>query len=194
MNQASPISTTHLPQALAPRLRRLSAGVRGLVVLGVVALLGMLGFMAWAPLPAVAGWLALDGVRLMPLLHGAFTEAVRWRLVGVTALPVALALAALWQLWCLFGHYGQGDVFGAPALARLRRFSWLAVAVAVAQPVSNVLMSVAISLDNPQGERMLQVVLSTNDYALLLLSLVLVALARVVSEASRLAEENEQFV
>ena len=180
--------------ALAPRLQRLSAGVRGLVVFGVVILLALLLFMAWAPLPSVATWLDQDGAHLMPLLHGEFTDAVRWRLVGVTALPVALALAALWQLWCLFGHYGRGDVFGAPALARLRRFGWLAVVVALVQPMSNVLMSVAISLDNPKGERMLQIALSTNDYALLLLSLVLVALARVVSEASRLAEENEQFI
>lgn len=199
MDHASPISPHAAPQpapqpAVAIRLRRLSRGVRGMVLLGVAVLLGLLGFMAFAPLPVVASWMQGDGHHLMALLHGEFTAAVRWRLVAVTAVPVALALASLWQLWCLFGLYGRGEVFGAPAAQRLRRFSWMALVVAVAQPVSDVLMSVAISLDNPRGERMVQVMLSTNDYALLLLALVFVALARVMSEATRLAEENEQFV
>jgi hypothetical protein len=195
MDHASPISSQVSPQpALATRLRGLSRGVRGMVLLGVAVLLFLLGFMALAPLPTVACWLQGDGHHLMALLHGDFTPAVRWRLVAVTALPVALALATLWQLWCLFGLYGRGEVFGAPAAGRLRRFSWMALVVAVAQPISDVLMSVAISLDNAQGDRQLQISLSTNDYALLLLALVFVALARVMSEATRLAEENEQFV
>ena len=56
------------------------------------------------------------------------------------------------------------------------------------------LASVAVSLDNGPGRRMLVVQLGSQDYALLMCALVFVALGRVMGEAARLARENEGFV
>ena len=68
------------------------------------------------------------------------------------------------------------------------------VVLAVVQPLSQALMSVAISWDNPPGQRVLNIAISSNDYALVLGALVFVAIARVMTEAARAAEENEGFV
>jgi hypothetical protein len=188
MNSAIPSSE----QPLAQRLRRLAAWVRGLALCG-----GLL--IAALPLWLLAGTSTepiqnLYGGHLLSLLHGELTWAVRARLAAVTLLPVGWALGALWQLWALFGAYRQGDVFGSRPVGHLRHFGWAMVGLAVAEPLSTALASVAISLDNPPGQRMLAIGLGSHDYALLMCALVFVAVARVMAEAARLAEENAQLV
>lgn len=151
--------------------------------------------LAFAPLWWVA--MLLGGPNegsVMHLLETELTSAVRTRLVAAMLIPVLVSLAVLWQVWQLFGEYRRGRVFSAASLAHLRRFSWALVGLALVQPLSRVLMSVAISLDNPPGHRHLVVSFSSNDFAVLLLGLVFVAIARVMVEAARAAEEVEQFV
>jgi hypothetical protein len=194
MMLASPSPLPSHQAALAGRLRRLSTGVLALVALGAAALAALPLLLAYAPDSWLNIWLGNEGANQLQFLQGDLTFAVRLRMAGVTLLPVAISLSLLWQLWCLFGQYRRGVVFSRPALGHLRHFGWLMVALAVVEPLSRALMSVAISLDNPPGQRMLVLTLGSYDYALLLLSLVLVAIARVMAEAARVAEENEQFI
>lgn len=190
---SSPAAPVPSP-ALAMRLRGLAWWVRGLALLGALALLALPPWILLAaagPDDPVPG---LYGGGLMHLLQGEMTPAVRARLAGVTVLPVAVALAALWQLWALFGAYRRGDVFGPRPLGHMRRFGWSMAALALIEPLSRSLASVAVSLDNPPGQRQLVVTLGSHDYALLMCALVFVAVARVMAEAGRLAAENEGFV
>ncbi len=195
MPDTSTLSPPPRQQRLAARLRGLSTGVQALAALGG-------GFMAVVPLVlafAPLWWVAMllggaDEGSVMHLLETDLTSAVRGRLVAVMLIPVAASLAVLWQVWRLFGQYRQGLVFGPAALTHLQRFAWALVALAVVQPVARVLMSVAISLDNAPGHRHLVVSFSSNDFALLLLALVFVAIARVMVEAAQAADEVEQFV
>lgn len=180
--------------ALAQRLRGLAWCVRGLVLLGGLGIAALPLWLLLAPASSLQPVQAIYGVDLAALVRNELTAAARWRLAGVTLLPVSLALLALWQLWALFGDYRHGDVFGNRPVRNLRRFGWAMVALAVAEPLSRPLASVALTLDHGPGHRMLVVTLGTHDYALLLCALVFVAIARVMSEAARLAEENQGFV
>lgn len=182
-------------QRLSGRLRGLSTGVQALAGLGGAFMAALPLLLAFAPL----WWVSLllggpDEGSVMQLLETDLTSAVRMRLVAVMLLPVAASLVVLWQVWRLFGQYRQGLVFGAAALRHLQHLAWGLVALAVVQPLARVLMSVAISLDNPPGHRHLVISFSSNDFALLLLALVFVAIARVMVEAAQAAAEVEQFV
>ena len=55
-------------------------------------------------------------------------------------------------------------------------------------------MSVVLTLGNPPGQRQLVIGLSWDDYLAVLLAVVLIAIATVMAEAVRVAEENEGFV
>jgi hypothetical protein len=55
-------------------------------------------------------------------------------------------------------------------------------------------MSVALSWDNPPGQRLLRVTVEWKDYVLLLLGAALVAVARVMVRAAAAEEENRSFV
>ncbi|MGM9491778.1 DUF2975 domain-containing protein [Ideonella sp. YS5] len=190
------MSLSPLPSAaLAQRLRRLARLVRGLCVLAAVVLGAWPVLLLFAPDSLVAvGAGQAPGIDMRSLLQGEFTFATRIRVALVSLLPCGLGLALLWQLWSLFGEYRSGAVFSVRALTCLRRFASLLVLLALSSPLTQALMSVAISLDNPPGQRQLVISLSSNDYALVLGALVFVAIARVMTEAARVAQENEGFV
>lgn len=179
---------------LAQRLRRLAGVVRSLALAGGLCLLALLPWIVWGSAESSEPLQGLYGGHVVGLAQVGLTEAVRWRLAAVTLLPVGVALGALWQLWWLFGHYRQGDVFGPRALQRLRRFGVAMVALAVVQPLSTSLAAVAASLDNPPGQRVVVLIIGSSDYAVLMCALVFLALGRVIGEAARLAQENQEFV
>jgi cell division protein FtsX len=68
------------------------------------------------------------------------------------------------------------------------------VGLALAQVLGRALMSVALTLDNAPGQRVLSLSFGSDDFVLLLLGAVLVAVARVMVVAARAAEENRAFV
>jgi hypothetical protein len=188
-------SKTSSPRPLTGRLRRLSWWVRALTLIAAPLLASTPLLALLAPEVMLAtGFSEMGGLKLGHLAQGGLTLAVRARMAIVSLLPVGIGMALLWQLWSLFGEYLRGNVFGSRALGCFRRFASLLFALSLAQPLAHALMSVAVSWDNPPGQRQLAVALSSNDYALVLGALVFMAIARVMTEAARVAEENEGFV
>jgi hypothetical protein len=61
-------------------------------------------------------------------------------------------------------------------------------------PLTATLLALTLSLANPPGQRLLLVSFSLNDYFALIIGGVLVAVATVMREAARLADENASFV
>ncbi|MBQ0958953.1 DUF2975 domain-containing protein [Ideonella sp. 4Y11] len=196
MEIETPSSSASPPRSpvLAHRLRRLAGAVRGLALLGSLCLLVLPFWIIGGSADSAEPLQGLYGGHVVGLAQAGLTAAVRWRLAGVTLLPVAVAVAALWQLWWLFGHYRHGDVFSERAVQRLRRFGAAMVALAVVQPLSTSLAAVAASLDNPPGQRAVVLIIGSSDYAVLMCALVFLALGRVIGEAARLAQENQEFV
>jgi hypothetical protein len=191
----SPRLTSTPSEPLARRLHGLARWVRGLTLLAAIMLACVPVLLLVSPEWLLAmGQAQPTGLGLLHLSEQGLTVAVKVRMAAVTLINVWPGLAALWQLWVLFGEYRRGAVFSPRALASLTRFGWLMLALAVAQVLSQALMSVAVSWDNAPGHRVLMVSLGSNDYALVLGALVFVAIGRVMTEAARVAEENEQFV
>ena len=121
-------------------------------------------------------------------------EAARWRTALVSLLPVGGGLYALRQIWRLFGEYRHGRVFGAAAQNALMRFAWAVLLLSLLLPLARGLMTVAQSLGNPPGQRFLALSFSWFDGLHILFGAVLVAIARVMVEARRLADDNAGFV
>jgi hypothetical protein len=107
---------------------------------------------------------------------------------------LAVILMALLRLWQLFGEYLQSRIFSARALASLRSFARWLLAAALLSPVYRAGLSVIVSWQNGPGRRELTINLSSDDYLMLLLGVVLLAISSVMAEAARIAEDNEGFV
>ncbi|MCH7342050.1 DUF2975 domain-containing protein [Pelomonas sp. CA6] len=118
------------------------------------------------------------------------------RLLGaVVSLPSLLvALVGLWQLWRLFGCYARGLVFAAEPVRRLHSVGWAVTALAPLLPLSQTFAVLALSWNNPPGTRLLVFTVSSEHYLALLFGLVLLAMARIMQEAQRVAQENAEFI
>lgn len=172
-----------------PRIRRLAWLVRLLSLAGVLTLLVLPPMFwsdaAWVTRVAGSEW----GLGLMQLDAGA-------RLGGFLASLVSAGVAiwALWEIWALFGCYARGELLALRPVRHLRRMGLALVALAFAMPISHTLHVLALTLGNPAGQRQISFGLSSQHYLSLLFGLVLLALATVMREAVRLADENAEFV
>lgn len=182
----------------SPRQAPLPHGLRSLI--WVVRALTVLGAITLCLVPLLF-WLTPDWVRSAgPSMAGVAGHPVviddRALLIGaLSSLPgIGLGLAALWHLWRLFGEYADGRVFGRLAQGHLRTFAWCMLASALLTPLLRASLGVALTLGNPPGQRLLVLNVSWNDYVAILCGAVLLAVAQVMSEAVRLAEENDSFV
>jgi hypothetical protein len=180
------------PSRLSPqaRLHRIARLARLLVLAGG----------ALFTLNAVATWLFPDyAVHIIKSqtaagIVGPLTTGTRVMLVLWDLPSLAVILMALLRLWQLFGEYLQARVFSARALTSLRGFARWVLAAAFLSPVYRAVLSVLATLQNGPGKRELTINLSSDDYLMLLIGVVLLAISSVMAEAARIAEDNEGFV
>lgn len=112
----------------------------------------------------------------------------------VTAVPVGVLLYGLWQARGLFLNFANGDVFTLASAWRLRDFAGAILAQAILGPLSTTALMLAFTMDNPPGSRQLVIGFSSHDLLALIVGGVLLAVAWVMVEATRIANENASFV
>ncbi len=112
----------------------------------------------------------------------------------IVAVPVGVIVWGLWHVRGLFRDFARGRVFTTAAAHRLQRFGIAVLAQAPLGPLTATALALALSLGNPPGQRYLVLTLSINDYLALIVGGALVAIASVMREAARLADENAGFV
>ncbi|MET0211062.1 MAG: DUF2975 domain-containing protein [Burkholderiaceae bacterium] len=183
---ADVFSSSHLM-----RMRTISRCVRWMSILGMVFVTGIL----------VAFWSDAEWVRCVVRRDWNMEKATLQLGVGARAaaflinIPaLLLTLAAFWQVWQLFGCYERGEIFSAPATRHLSRLGQAILATAPVMPVTQCLTILALTLQNPPGQRILQFQVGSTHYLQLLFGLILLAMAMVMQEAQRMAEENAEFI
>lgn len=183
----------HTPASMAPSsfyLRRHAQVVHALILAGAALLLAQ-------PVMLLAfnqGLGPFGGADFLGLPSLPMDDPARWRTAAVSLLPVGGGLYALRQLWRLFDEYGHGRVFGPVAQDALVRFAWAVLLLALLLPLARGLMTMALSIGNPPGQRFVSITLAWFDGLHILFGAVLVAIARVMAEARRLADDNAGFV
>ena len=113
---------------------------------------------------------------------------------AITAIPVGVLLFGLWQARALFADFAVGRIFTLASARRLRDFAACMMAQAILGPISSTALLLAFTFDNPPGSRQLSIGLSVNDYVALIIGGVLLAVAWVMAEATRIADEHASFV
>ena len=171
------------------RIRRLAWIVRWLCLCGVVVI-GTLPFIFWAQ----PEWVADVAGRTWNLSTVQLDMGSRlWGLVAML-LPTSVSLFTLWQMWSLFGCFAQGELLARRPAQHLRRLGLGVSAMAAAQPLGHTLAILALTWGNPKGQRQFWFGLSSDHYLALLFGLLLLALAQVLAEAARVADENAEFI
>lgn len=122
------------------------------------------------------------------------TAQARVAAAVIIAMPVAVMLYGLWNVRALFREFAQGRVFTTDAARHLQVFAATVLAQAPLGPLTSAGLSFAVSMVNEPGSRMLAITFSLHDYYALIVGGALFAIASVMREAARLADENAGFV
>lgn len=125
---------------------------------------------------------------------GPLSERGYWIALTVGLVPAGLFVAAMLRLASLFGRFGRGQVLEEENAQRLTQVGWLLTAMGVATPLARGLQSVALTFDNPSGQKQLAITLDPGMFGALAAGAALVAFGLVLKEAVRLADENQSFV
>jgi len=112
----------------------------------------------------------------------------------IVAIPVGVMIWGLWHVRALFRDFAHGRVFTGTAARHLQQFGVSVLLQGPLGPLTATALGLALSLGNPPGQRYLVLTLSIHDYFALIVGGVLVAVAAVMREAARIADENASFV
>lgn len=179
------------PNPARTTLVRLSRTMARLTSAGMAAMVVLMGSAFLVPTwtrEMLLARLGQAGANL-PLGHEQVLAAA-----AITAVPFSVMLWGLWNARAMFNDLAGGHAFSSDAARHLHRFGVAVLAQALLGPLTATALALALSLANPPGQRILLLTLSSNDYIALVVGGVLIALASVMREAARLAEENASFV
>ena len=123
----------------------------------------------------------------------------------VTPFKTALCLSAGWLallplIWALvemkglFARYAQGDILSPECARHILRTGQALVAVALMGIATRALQGLALTYDNPPGQKMLAIGIDGATAGFILAGGPLVAIGWVMGEAARVAEDNRGFL
>lgn len=171
-----------------PHITRLSRGLywSASVLLGLLPFVVVLALWnGWADPAAFAA--RFPG--LPPATQIAPVKALGVMLIGALTLPFLIILLA--QMRALFARYAAGDVLSAPCARHIRRIGQMLVALALLGVLVPTLQVLALTWDNPEGQKVLTIGLTGETLGFVLAGGLMTVIGWVMGAAGR---EVEAFV
>jgi len=163
--------------------------------------------------------LSVAGMVAIPLMVAAaflYPDSTQWLMFSIShtgapltaAIPIQYRVDALvceivplgfveWALWSLakvFAHYARGEVFTAAPLRHLNNVARALFLGVLADMVMEAPISFLLSYAGGPGHRAVSIGFGSDDVARLFVAGAVLVIARVMSEARRVADENAGFV
>jgi hypothetical protein len=115
------------------------------------------------------------------------------RLMGfaVVMIPTGVAMFGLFYVMKLFQLYEQGQIFQLANVRCFRNLSRVLIWWFIAGIIHKSLLSVALTLHNPPGQRMLTLELGSPDLTALLVGVILAVISWVMEEGRKLQEDQD---
>lgn len=109
-------------------------------------------------------------------------------------IPLAVGIYGLLKLRQLFALYRQSKFFSGENVLCLRAFAASLFANALLTPLTGALISVALTINNPPGERTLSISLGSPQLLMAFIAAIFFIIAWIMVEGRKLADENEQII
>jgi hypothetical protein len=157
----------------------------------------MLGF------PLFALYLVFDISHFSDFVRDGLRLPIQWQTVEpwqlytlwlVTVCFWSVTVAALFFLRRAFSAFAKGELFTVENSRSIRVFAVLVFAQALSKPLQAAIGSLVLSLNHPEGQRMLSITLGSDTLQSIGLSMILWIVAEILITAHHLENENQQFV
>ena len=112
--------------------------------------------------------------------------------IGAITLPPALM--ALVEMRGLFRRYAAGEILTGQSAGHIRRIGQILMALALLGVMIPTFQVIALTSQNPPGQRVLSVGLTSDTMGFLLAGGLLVVIGWAMAEGARAAEENASFI
>ncbi|WP_432738195.1 DUF2975 domain-containing protein [Maridesulfovibrio sp. FT414] len=154
------------------------------------------------PLTESLGWILFDGFdgwAVPDVLFSLEGEnfplelSMTSRLLGMLATSpcVLLDMFCVWQMMRLFSLYSQGRIFTGENSSCYRRAAWALLGSEILYPLVQAGASLAVSMDNPVGERFVSIGFNDANLGSIVVACVVLAVSWVMDEGRKLQEDAE---
>jgi hypothetical protein len=109
---------------------------------------------------------------------------------GVAWIPTLLGMTIAFSLMRLFACYEQGAIFAEESIRHLRRVGAVMLLWAILNPLYQLLISFAVTFDNPVGERLIALSIGPDYFLNLIVSGIVFLIASIMQEGLKLKEEQ----
>lgn len=167
--------------------------------------------LAILPLFVIIQWLFIDTDTIKNLVDQGFLQkpistpegyvnlsTIHWsflaKIIGLLAQSVGLLplFLSLFVLKSIFLNYQKGEIFSTINASHYRYLGWLFFLDAlIAQPLSNLLMVLAVTLANPPGHRYITLSFGTPNIEALFCGMLVIVISWIMLEASKLHDEQK---
>jgi len=170
-------------------LRRLALLAEGLTLLGVVIGTTFVAYI-WSD-PERVRWHESGALYGLPVA----IDDRAWLVTGAIAVTaLALFAWAMWEARALFRTLGAGDFFSIEVPRRLTRLGYLALVGSLGGIVQRAATEIVSRIGVTPRPTQFHLTITSADYVSVIAALLLIAFAKVMHEARRLAAENRGFV
>ena len=177
-----------------PNLQRLQRMSRLLALACWVLIIALPPLFAWFWAVATPAQLATRINLPADIVQG---PMMVWQRVAggcISAVPLGLLLAGLWQARKCFGLFAEGEIFTLQAVVALKRFASLATTSFATSFLASTLLSTLLTINNAPGTRQIAIGVSTDQVIALFFAGMVWLMAAVIAQGMHLAEENANFV
>lgn len=127
------------------------------------------------------------------VVHG-FTPVMKILGFLVSMIKTGIVMYGLWVLIRLFSFYEQGRFFHNENVTCFASLSKVLISWVVAGLFATPLLSIILTMNNPQGQHSLQISFASADLTALIVGGILAVIARVMEDGRRLQEEADLTV
>lgn len=154
------------------------------------------------PICAVGYWLDPEyfnsmGVSLyLPKSEFEFTYNLYSQFIGffITLIPLAVITYLLFKLKCLFNNYTNGIVFSEENVIIYKRVGQSLFGLVASNMIAETLMSLALSFQNPIGQRFISVGLGASELSYLATGFIIILISHVMQQANLLDNEAKYTI
>lgn len=130
----------------------------------------------------------------LPIQWQTVSEMQWYSLWFLTLLYVSTGVVGIYFLQRAFSNFAKGEIFNHRNGHNLRLFSVFLFVQAIAKPVHFSLASMLLSMNHPIGQKILSVSLGSNEIKAIVLAMILWVISDLIVSASKLENENKQFI
>lgn len=175
------------------KLSKILRMIAAIAMIGTPILVAMFWINQGQP---IAPWLKID---LLPegLAHAEYLRPIAdlqpiYRLAGflVSLIPAGITVLACYYLSRLFGLFEKMEFFSAASVGCIRKIGWTLLIGQMIHPFYVALMTLALSISNPAGERFIAVELGAAEMKMIAIAAGIILISWIMEEGRKLQEEN----